>query len=100
MVVTSFLHSVRCTIFVNLSTKTTVVVVSGGLVFCILASWNLFSYQKCYKFFYSLFSREAKEFYNVQFGQLGRELQSLEILISVERTLVLKEARSERVNGI
>ena len=52
------------------------------------------------KLFYSLFSCEAKEFYSVQFGQLGRKLQSLEILISVERTLALKDARSERVHGI
>ena len=41
-------------------------------------------------------SHETTEIYSVQFGQLGRKLKSLEILVSVERTLVLKNAG---VNG-
>ena len=47
-----------------------------------------------------LFSREARELYSVQFEQLGRKLQLLEILVPIERILAFKDARSKRVNGI
>ena len=74
------------------------VVVSGGLVFCILAPWDLFLCQKYAILFYSLLSQEAKELYGVQFGQLGRKLWPMEILVPSERPVILKDAGNE--NGV
>ena len=74
-----------------------VVDITGGVVYCKLASRDLFNCQKCSQLFYFGLSQEARKLYSVQFGQLGRKLRPMEILIPGESTLVLKGAGGYRM---